>query len=254
MTGYTVYWQPGCSSCLKVKELLRSNGIAFEQVNVREHPEALERLRALGAHSVPVVTEGERFTFGQDLDAVARFVGLDLQRTTLAPAVLVSKLMALLDIAAYYARLLPADAATMQPVGRDRNHLDLGYHIPQVVIGFLDAALGGRLTHEHFARRAPAHITTGGDVAALIKSVAQSFAVWWAGNQQRLPTHIDTYYGRQPLGAALERTAWHVAQHVRQLESVLAQSGVQEFRPLTPAVLEGLPLPDAVWNDEVERD
>lgn len=253
MTGYTVYWQPGCSSCLKVKELLRSNGVAFEQVNVREHPEAMARLQALGARSVPVVTEGERFTLGQDLDAVARFVGLDLQRTTLAPPVLVSKLMALLDIAAYYSHLLPADAATLQPAGRDRNHLDLAYHIPQVVIGFLDAALGGRLTFEHFERHVPAHITTGSDVAALTKSVAQSLAVWWAGNQQRLPAHIDTYYGRQPLDAVLERTTWHVAQHVRQLEAVLTQQGVQDFRAVAPEVLEGLPLPDAVWNDEAER-
>ena len=29
-----VYWQPGCSSCLKTKEFLLEHGIPFESVNV----------------------------------------------------------------------------------------------------------------------------------------------------------------------------------------------------------------------------
>ena len=29
-----VYWQPGCSSCLKTKEFLIDNGIKFDSINV----------------------------------------------------------------------------------------------------------------------------------------------------------------------------------------------------------------------------
>jgi arsenate reductase-like glutaredoxin family protein len=38
MAAITVYWQPGCTSCLKTKEFLRSHGVVFESVNVREDP------------------------------------------------------------------------------------------------------------------------------------------------------------------------------------------------------------------------
>ena len=31
-----VYWQPGCSSCLKTKEFLLANGMEFESINVLE--------------------------------------------------------------------------------------------------------------------------------------------------------------------------------------------------------------------------
>ena len=31
-----VYWQPGCSSCLKTKEFLKDNGVDFKSVNVLE--------------------------------------------------------------------------------------------------------------------------------------------------------------------------------------------------------------------------
>ena len=31
-----VYWQPGCSSCLKTKEFLIANGMEFDSINVHE--------------------------------------------------------------------------------------------------------------------------------------------------------------------------------------------------------------------------
>jgi len=70
MSKYTVYWQPGCTSCLKVKEFLRGHGIGFASVNVREVDGAFEALAKLGARSVPVVARDDRFVHGQDLDAL----------------------------------------------------------------------------------------------------------------------------------------------------------------------------------------
>ena len=40
-TPLKVYWQPGCSSCLKTKEFLIENGIEFQSVNVLEDQTAL---------------------------------------------------------------------------------------------------------------------------------------------------------------------------------------------------------------------
>jgi glutaredoxin len=247
----TVYWQPGCTSCLRTKEFLREHGVAFESVNVREDPQAMAKLAALGARSVPVVARGDAFVYGQDLATVARFAGIDADLQRLDVPVLVSRLLALLDSAAALTIQLPPEAWRQKLPGRERTHLDLAYHVSQVVVGFLDAALGGRLTFEHFERKPPDHVATAADVARLIRSVSQALGVWWAANQSRLPAEIDTYYGRQPLHAVLERTTWHVAQHARQLQRLLELRGVEPRPPLAPVLLAGLPLPEDVWDTEV---
>ena len=199
---FTVFWQSGCTSCLRTRESLSAHGIEAD----------LQRL------DVPV---------------------------------LVSRLMALLDSAAALTIQLPPEAWQRKLPGRERTHLDLAYHVSQVVVGFLDAALGGRLTFEHFERKPPDHVATAADVARLIRSVAQALAVWWGANQSRLPAEIDTYYGRQPLHAVLERTTWHVAQHARQLQRLLELRGVEPRPSLAPALRAGLPLPEDVWDAEV---
>ena len=170
---------------------------------------------------------------------------------SLAVPVLVSRLLALLDSSARLAEQLPAEALQEKLPGRERTHLDLAYHVSQIVIGFLDAALGGRLTFEHFERKPPEHVVTASDAARLTRSVSQALAVWWGANHSRLPEALDTYYGRQPLRAVLERTTWHVAQHGRQLQRLLELQGLSRSPGLPPALLEGLPLPDDVWDAEV---
>jgi glutaredoxin len=248
---YTVYWQPGCTSCLKTKEFLRTHGVEFESVNVREDPGALATLASLGIRSVPAVVRGESFVLGQDLDEVARFVGVALQRERLPAEVLAARVLRLLDCAAMLTRQLPQEALGTQLPGRRRTYLDLAYHIPQIVVALLDAAAGGCLTFEHFNRKPPGHIRTAADAARATERVAIAFGRWWATNAAALPSVVDTYYGAQPLHAALERTAWHVAQHVRQLDHVLGLAGlVAPPARLPPELLEGLPLPRDVWDTE----
>ena len=53
--NYKVYWQPGCTSCLRAKEFLKENGIAFESINVREDVGAMDDLARLGAMSIPAI-------------------------------------------------------------------------------------------------------------------------------------------------------------------------------------------------------
>ena len=57
-----VYWQPGCSSCLKTKEFLLDHGIPFESVNVLEDDEAFTELQALGVRMVPIAARGTMWT------------------------------------------------------------------------------------------------------------------------------------------------------------------------------------------------
>ena len=54
-----VYWQPGCTSCLRMKEFLTKHGVTFVSVNALEDKDAFAVLAALGIRSVPIVRRGE---------------------------------------------------------------------------------------------------------------------------------------------------------------------------------------------------
>ena len=49
----------------------------------------------------------------------------------------------------------------------------------------------------------------------------------------------------------MERTAWHAAQHTCQLETVLDNLAIQLEDRLTENDLDGLPLPDHVYDDQM---
>ena len=70
-----VYWRPGCSSCVRVKEFLSGLGVEYQSVNVSATPEAMDELRALGVRTVPVVARGKEYVFAQELADVSRFIG-----------------------------------------------------------------------------------------------------------------------------------------------------------------------------------
>ena len=248
----TVYWQPGCTSCLRTREFLRDSGIEFESVNVREDSAGMARLAELGVRTVPVVARGSAFVLAQDLDEVARFVGVTIERDRLPVEVLAARIPRLLDCAASMTRRIP-DAALGTPLpGRKRTNLDLAYHVPQIVVALLDAAAGGCLTYEHFNRKPPAWLTTAEGAATATERVARAFGQWWLANAGAPPLTLDTYYGVQAFDAALERTTWHVAQHVRQLELVARTLGAATQDALLPAaLLDRLPLPRDVWDAEI---
>ena len=94
-----VYWRPGCSSCVRIKEFLSGLGIEYESVNVSATPEAMEDLRALGVRTVPVVARGRDYVFAQELADVSRFLGRDVSFRRLSPEQLVDKWLTVLEAA-----------------------------------------------------------------------------------------------------------------------------------------------------------
>src|SRR5258705_1622056 len=70
------YWQPGCTSCLRMKEFLTKHGVPFVSVNVLEDKDAFTDLATLGVRSVPIVRRGEDWANGQVLREVARVAGI----------------------------------------------------------------------------------------------------------------------------------------------------------------------------------
>ena len=70
------YWQPGCTSCLRMKEFLTRHGVPFVSVNVLADKGAMEELAKLGVRSVPIVQRGKDWANGQVLRDVARVAGI----------------------------------------------------------------------------------------------------------------------------------------------------------------------------------
>jgi glutaredoxin len=250
---FRVFWQPGCSSCLKAKEFLTSHGIAFDSVNVLSDDGGLQALQALGAKSVPVVSRGDQFVFAQNLNDVANFIGVARRASVLSPVALVDRVDRVMAVAQSHVKQLPPSTLNTKLPGRDRTYLDLGYHIFVIPQAFLAAAEGGILTYDFFERRPPDLIADSTALAAFGQTVREAFADWWLGTDtgEKMPEQLDTYYGVQSAPDLLERTAWHAAQHTRQLAAVLEKLNIALEDRLSEEDLAGLPLPDHIYDDTI---
>lgn len=244
-----VFWQPGCTSCLRTKEFLTKQGIAYESIDVHGNPEGLAQLTALGARSVPVVALGDRFTLAQSIVDVIRFLDLPTKVVDpLPPEVLVAKLDKVLAAAARF--VVQFSEEQLRAVFRNRNRTTgaLAFHVCRVAEMGLDAARQIELRFEGFDDLPPPE-WRGADIAAFGTRMRARLARWWEGETQRtLDYKVPTYYGQRTMHDVLERTTWHSAQHTRQLTLILETFGIVPDLPLSADDLAGLPLPDEVWD------
>ena len=250
--GYTVYWQPGCSSCLRAKEFLKNHDIDFESINIREVTGAMEQLEHLGARSIPVVSRGDEFVYAQDIDVLAGFVGVDSKRRILAVDDLYHRIELLIDAAQRY--LLQLDSGSLDNTlpGRDRSYFALGYHVLMIPLAYMDALKGEELSYDYFERTPPAKMDSieklnhyGDELKKRVSACRQE------ADNGHLPDTVQTYYGVHTTHSVLERTAWHTAHHVRQLMELVRAQGIEPDGPLGDVELKGLPLPEEVYDDEV---
>ena len=112
-----VYWRPGCSSCVRVKEFLSNLGIDYESVNVSATPAAMDDLRALGVRTVPVVARGKDYVFAQELADVSKFLGRQVEFQRLPAPALVEKWLNVLTCRRWRtaARTLPMSTTPRRP-------------------------------------------------------------------------------------------------------------------------------------------
>jgi glutaredoxin len=244
-----VFWQPGCSSCLRTKEFLTKQGIEFESINVHNNPAGMAELAALGARSVPVVALGGRYTLCQSFNDVIKFLDLKTKlMDPLPPGELVRKLDLILTSAARYTRQF--DEKQLREVFRDRNRTPGGtaFHVFRVAEMGLEAAQGIELKFEGFNDLPPEHWTAA-QIADWGLQVRDRLLAWWEKETDReLKYLVPTYYGKRTMHDVLERTAWHAAQHTRQVMLMLESHGTTPDCPLTADDLAGLPVPDEVWD------
>ena len=247
-----VFWQPGCTSCLKTKEFLTKHGVDYESINVHGNPEAMEALRKLGARSVPIVARGGEFVFAQSLADVVGFLKLDIRlHDKLAPQQLVDKLGLVLNAAARYVRQIPAEWLERPFRNRNRPIRVLAHHVFRIPEAFVEAMREGReLTYELIMLPPGEALRTTADIARYGMGVLAEFGAWWDGYADHsCQQMMDTYFGRHRVHDVLERSVWHPAQHTRQLMLLLDGMDIEPDGRLTPADLAGLPLPEKAWDD-----
>jgi glutaredoxin len=247
------YWQPGCTSCLRMKEFLTKHGVPFVSVNVLEDRTAMSELAELGVRTVPVIRRGMDWANGQVLRDVARVAGIRWGGAPiLPPAELVGRLTIIQSAAQRYLRQIPdARLGDMLP-NRPRSYSQLVYHIFNIADAFLEHEMQGLPLREGAYSRVQAPGSSKGQIAAYGQDVLERLGGWWdeAGNSTDYEAKAKVYYGDVTLHDFLERTTWHSGQHVRQLMMVLDKLGIQPDDPVGKDVFAGLPMPDKVWDDE----
>lgn len=251
MNALRVYWRPGCSSCVKVKEYLSALGVEYESINVSAKPEAMAELAEMGVRTVPVVARGREYVFAQALEDVSSFVGMDFSAKRLPPEHLMQKWLHVLEAAQRHAAQLPASRLGERATeGRDRSIRDLAYHVYQIPDAFLQAVENGveDLTAVYNAPP-PAHVQTVEDVRAYGARIAERLSRWWSTLADKsCRQSVKTYYGERSLHELLERCTWHSAQHARQVIAVLERFGIAPDGPLTAKDYAGLPMPAGLWE------
>jgi glutaredoxin len=248
------YWQPGCTSCLRMKEFLTKHGVPFVSVNVLEDKSAFEELAALGIRSVPIIRRGEDWANGQVLRDVARVAGIQWGgNQVLPPTELAARLVAIQNAAHRLFAQIPDDKTGRLLPHRPRSYAQLAYHTFNIADAFLEHEVEGLPLKEGvYGRIPPPEMDTKAKILAYGQDVRERFEAWWDGPGQTadVSRKADVYYGDVTVHEFLERTTWHSGQHVRQLVMVLDMLGIEPDRPIGQETFAGLPMPEKVWDDE----
>ena len=213
-----------------------------------------ERLLEYGVRNVPVVARGENYVFGQNLEDVAEFVGLQgTGHTPLPPDELVRKWVNVLRTSQALISQIPDDKMAERVIpNRDRPVRLLAHHVFRIGEAFLESAIDGveyAIQHANVPPKEGTY-TKGPEVAGYGDSIVHRIEDWWAKLEDKSGTQkMATYYGPQPLHQVLERSTWHSAQHARQLAHILEDRwGITPTKRLSRQDLAGLPLPERLFE------
>lgn len=204
-----------------------------------------------GLRKVPVLAKGEQYAFGQMLDPFAKFAGLPMPGADrLSPEQLYRKYELVFTAAQRFARQFPAERFRERVIPhREREIRTLCYHVFRIGESFLETWDGAEYSVKIADNEPPDQMQSGDDIARYGAAVWQRYEAWWRGLDDRsLSRVLKTYYGDTVAHQVFERVTWHSAQHCRQLVAVLERMGISADRPLTPADLAGLPLPERLWE------
>ncbi len=212
-----------------------------------------EKLLALGVRNVPVVARGGQFVFGQNLEDVAEFVGLQgTGHKPLPPEQLIKKWVLVLRAVQRYLRQMPNERLNEKVIdNRDRSIRLMGHHVFRIGEAFLETAVDGVEYAVQLANIPPRDGTfvSGDEIARYGDTVIARLQKWWDELADKsCQQKVKTFFGMQPIYMLYERSTWHSAQHARQLIAVLERFGIEPDGRLTAEDLAGLPLPERLWE------
>jgi hypothetical protein len=217
-------------------------------VNVLEDPTGMAELERLGVRSVPVLSRGDKYAFGQSPKQIVDFLGLtEKAGPELSTEELAARVTKFMDAALELIPLMPADRLDVHVPGRPRSYRTLAFHLFRVVDAFLDANENVTLVQAMF-REEPAPDASTESLVVYGTKVRDRFRAWWQAGDTAPSKSLQTYYGPQSLHELMERTTWHSGQHVRQYMMLLEKEGVTHHRPLVAADFASLPMPQNVWD------
>ena len=196
---------------------------------------------------VPAVIAGDSAVHGWNPKGVAKLVGIAYDEDeSLPPEVLTRRLDKFLVAARRAILQIPPKHLGMKTPGRDRTVHQVGYHIFRVALSYKDTIEQGYLLEEWFGEAPPAGMNGVAEIAHYGETVRKGLFEWLKQNPADEGA-VNTYYGPQTIPAFLERTVWHVAQHLRQLYAFLDLMNMAPEDPLTEEDFAGLPLPQNIW-------
>lgn len=70
----TIYTQPTCQACHRLKAYLKQKGIEYHERNVSEDETAFAKLQQLGASTTPVIVVGNEVIVGFDQAKLERLL------------------------------------------------------------------------------------------------------------------------------------------------------------------------------------
>ncbi len=167
----------------------------------------------------------------------------------LSPDQLIARLDGFLDAAIRMIPQMPDAKLATEVPNRPRSYRVLGHHIFRIAETFLEVGNGAALVYERLTVRPPEAMQSTADMVAYGADVRQRLTAWWAAKPDKSGRDpVQTYYGPQILHEYLERSTWHVGQHVRQWVMLLGMAGIAPDRPPGDADFANLPMPSQVWD------
>lgn len=243
-----LYWMPGCSSCLRMKEFVERTGVDYVAINVDQEPERATKLTQQGLR-VPAACVGDTCVNGVNLTDVAALIGIDYSPPEmLSPADLMARYRRVIDALCALIEQIPPQRADFTLPGRDRDIVTLAGHAGCVMRYFL-----GKYDDDDYDQFFDDLEPGYRDAPSLVAFARESLRrteTWWHddGHDDPLDRVAPLYWGPRTLAEGFEREVWHTAQHTRQLAYMLEQVGVEPQGALTPEDLAGLPLPERIFD------
>ena len=165
---------------------------------------------------MPVVAVSDRAVHGVDLQQVAALVGLhESFDPQLAPQELKHRQGKLLTWLDAVIDTLPSDTFDIPIPGRDRTVWTLIEHVCEIGQVYRRVAIQQA---DFDSAAAEAEVHPRHNRHELQSAIASLQAALIAENENYARV-IETYFGEASLHVVLERCTWHIAQHLRQLES-----------------------------------